>query len=447
MKIKTTFFSHSERTNIIIRNVALSSLVKGVNILISLILVPLTINYVSAELYGIWLSLSTIVTWFSFFDVGFGLGLRNKLTTALALKKIKYGKILVSTTYALMSLIFFAVGIIVYVGCRYVDWPFLLSISPEYNDIVVSSFQIVAVAFCLRMVLQIVGNVCQAYQMTALAGFIDMMGNAIALLFMVLLTKTFAPNLVYLSTALCIAPLIAYLAANVVLYLIKFREVSPSINYVRKFVLGDILNLGFKFFLIQIVCVILFQTTNFIVSHFCGPEQVTVYNIAFKYLNVALFVFSIIQSPIWSAFNDAYALHDYTWMRNIYKKILLLIVVGELCLVGLVIISPIVYKLWIGDSVQIPFKVTVLVAFYAGIQLINSMHAMVLNGMGKIRLQTILLSIQGILFFPIVYVFAESYKLEGILLALALVIAVPTYMLSRQVYLLINNKSSGIYTR
>ena len=53
-----------------------------VSIVINFMLVPLTIGYVSAELYGVWLTLSSIMTWLGFLDVGFTQGLKNKLTEA-----------------------------------------------------------------------------------------------------------------------------------------------------------------------------------------------------------------------------------------------------------------------------------------------------------------------------------------------------------------------------
>jgi O-antigen/teichoic acid export membrane protein len=42
-------------------------LIKGGSIAISLILVPLTIHYINPSRYGIWLTLSSIIVWFSFF--------------------------------------------------------------------------------------------------------------------------------------------------------------------------------------------------------------------------------------------------------------------------------------------------------------------------------------------------------------------------------------------
>ena len=66
------------------KNIISSLLIKGGSIGVSLLLVPLTINYVNADRYGIWLTISSIVAWFSFFDVGLTQGLRNKFAEAKA---------------------------------------------------------------------------------------------------------------------------------------------------------------------------------------------------------------------------------------------------------------------------------------------------------------------------------------------------------------------------
>ena len=44
--------------------------VKLVSVPISFIMVPLTLGYVNEETYGIWLTLSSIVAWINFFDIG-----------------------------------------------------------------------------------------------------------------------------------------------------------------------------------------------------------------------------------------------------------------------------------------------------------------------------------------------------------------------------------------
>src|SRR4029079_7746068 len=78
-----TFFSNSlnrghERSARAKKNILASILIKGLSISVSLILVPLTIDYLNPSRYGIWLTLSSIVGWFVFFNVGLTQGLRNR---------------------------------------------------------------------------------------------------------------------------------------------------------------------------------------------------------------------------------------------------------------------------------------------------------------------------------------------------------------------------------
>ena len=92
-----------ERTATTRSNVIFSSLYKGISILLSLWLVPLTLHYLNPTKYGIWLTLTSIIAWFGFFDVGLGNGLRNKLAEARAKKDYSLARTYVSTTYAIIT--------------------------------------------------------------------------------------------------------------------------------------------------------------------------------------------------------------------------------------------------------------------------------------------------------------------------------------------------------
>ena len=120
--ISTFFTKGHSRTLLAKKNIAASFVVKGLSVLINLALVPLTINYVNPSQYGIWLTLSSIIAWFSFFDVGFGHGLRNKFAEAKALGEFEKARSYVSTTYAVLFLLFFTVWCIFYVCNFFIDW-------------------------------------------------------------------------------------------------------------------------------------------------------------------------------------------------------------------------------------------------------------------------------------------------------------------------------------
>ena len=92
------------------RNILASIFIKGISIAINLVLVPLTIDYVNPSRYGIWLTLSSIIGWFSFFDIGLTQGLRNKFAEAKTKGDDAIAQVYVSTTYAILAIIFGFLG-------------------------------------------------------------------------------------------------------------------------------------------------------------------------------------------------------------------------------------------------------------------------------------------------------------------------------------------------
>lgn len=446
-KLNGLINSENTRTQIIKRNVLYSAGIRGISIIISLLLVPLTINYVSSELYGIWLTLSSIISWLSFFDVGFGLGLRNRLTTAIALGDYHKGKILISTTYCILSIIFLIVSVIGYYLSGIVNWCSVLNISSDYQDVLITSSRIVVVTFCASIILKLIQNVFQAYQMTAAASAVDTVSQILSLALIYVLTKTTFPNLNYLALVFCGAPIVVYIVYSIFLYIGKFKQVAPSLFSIDFKYAKDLFSLGWQFFLIQIICIILYQTVNFVISHYCGPEQVTVYNIAYKYLYCALMVFNIIMAPLWSAYNDAYAKNDYPWMKSLYDRLIKINVIVVLGVFVMIAVSPIVYKMWIGDTVSISLVVSILVGLYIACQTISTMHASILNGMGVIRIQIIQAALQGFLFVGAILIMGKGLDLIGILLIMLLTAVIPAVILPVQVRLLLNNKAKGIWKK
>src|SRR5664280_113011 len=95
--IKNFFNQGNERSVNAKRNILFIAILKGCGIAISLFLVPVTIHYVNPTRYGIWLTLSSIVGWFSFFDIGLGNGLRNKFAEAIASENHDLARTYVST--------------------------------------------------------------------------------------------------------------------------------------------------------------------------------------------------------------------------------------------------------------------------------------------------------------------------------------------------------------
>ena len=130
-KVSAYFTKGNERSVAVKKNIAVSLVLKCISILVSLQVVPLTIGYVNPTKYGIWLTLSSIIAWLSYFDLGFAHGFRNRFAEAKAKGDMKLAKEYVSTTYAVLFLLFSVILLITLVVNNYLDWSRILN--AEFN--------------------------------------------------------------------------------------------------------------------------------------------------------------------------------------------------------------------------------------------------------------------------------------------------------------------------
>ena len=297
------------------KNIAGSLFLKCISILVSLQVVPLTIDYINPTRYGIWLTLSSIIAWLSYFDLGFAHGFRNRFTEAKAKGDIKLAKEYVSTTYAVLFLIFSAVFAIVIIINQYLDWSSILNIDNSYNEELHLVFGILACFFCMNIVASVFTTMLTADQRPALASLIQTSGQVLAFICIYVLTKTTTGNLTCLAFAFSGIPCFFLIITSVFMFSSKkYNDVAPSLRHIRLNLTKQIIGLGGQFFFIMISMLFIYQFINIILSRVHGPETVTQYNIAYKYFSVLNMFFTIVLTPFWSAFTDAYVKKDYEWM-------------------------------------------------------------------------------------------------------------------------------------
>lgn len=444
-RIKNYFTKGHQRSIDAKKNILISFVNKGASICISFILVRLTINYVNPTNYGIWLTLSSIIGWFSFFDIGFGNGLRNRYAEAKAEKKYEKARIYVSTTYAVLTIVFVVVWIVFSIINQYVDWGGILNAPVMIRGELSRLVFIIISFFCLRLILKTVNTIIIADQKPALANFLDMLGQLLSLIVIFILTKTTKGSLIDLGFALGGAPVLILVVSSLVLFRKKYREFCPSINSVDFSYTKDIMGLGVKFFLIQIGAIVLFETTNVIISHVLGPEKVTVYGIAFKYFSVLNMSFIIVLAPFWSAFTDAYTTKDYVWMKNALKKLKIVWNLSVPAALLMLLLSNFIYKLWIGNAVVIPFYVSTLMVFLALVSMRFNLFVYLINGIGKIKLQLYINIIMSLAFIPMAYLGCEKFGIKGILVINIFVGLVYAVVGQVQINKIMANKATGIW--
>jgi O-antigen/teichoic acid export membrane protein len=224
------------------------------------------------------------MTWINYFDIGLGNGLRNQLAKALTLKDYKLGKIYVSTTFAILSVIVVFFIILFLIINPYVEWNKVLNTNPEMASDLSRIVLIVFTFFCLQFIFKTVGTILVADQKPAINDLISVIGNLIALIIIYALTKITIGSLTYVALTFSSAPLLVFVFTYFILFYGKYKYLRPSFSAINLKYTKDLIGIGLQFFIIQIaVCVIAYTSTNIIIAQLLDTESVTIYNIAFKY--------------------------------------------------------------------------------------------------------------------------------------------------------------------
>lgn len=336
--------------------------------------------------------------------------------------------------------------IIFFLSSLFIDWNNIFNVDPSKVPNLKTIINIVFIFICCNFLFRTVGNIYMAYQYSAANDFFSFIGNLVSLLIIYILTLTTNGSLDKVAYTFSGVPAIVYLIAFPVTFKI-FPKISPSIKYIRKDYFKDLIGLGIKFMIIQIAFVVIFLSSNLLISRLFGPQDVTPYNIAFKYFSIITIGFNIVLSPFWSAITDACSRNDFEWIKKTIKRLLLIWIIftfGTLCLL---IIAPFAYKIWIGNEVQIPLSLSILCAIYVTVVSLGNIFAYLINGLGKLRIQLIFAVIQSIVYIPLAVYLSKIYGVEGIISALCIISAASLLWSPLQTYLLLNKKATGIWLK
>ena len=431
------------------KNIGASFFLKGITLAIGFVRVPIALGYLNVTEYGIWLTLSSIITWFAFFDIGLGNGLRNKLAEALAKGDNKLAQIYVSTTYAILTIII----TVVYVSCiiisQFVDWVKILNTSSDLAGELQLLVFVVITSFALRFVFGLITTVLTADQKPAIGSCIGVLGSIFYLIVLIILSKTTSGSLVYLAIASGGSSLIFIIIASIYLYSNTYKVIRPSLNALNFKYFKDLGTLGARFFIVQIAVLIIFATDNMIITQILGPQEVVPYNIARKFIGIISMFFGIIIMPFWSAYTEAYVKDDIKWIKNTTRKLLKIWGLASAGVIILIIISNPVYHFWLGDKIKVPLIISIGMGLFVVISTWNNVFVYLTNATGKIQIQLYCSIIVAIINIPISVYFAKNLGMgaAGVIFGTCVSLLSGSILAPIQHFKIVNKKATGIWNK
>lgn len=445
-KIRTLLNRGNKRSARAKKNIVAMALLRGISVICSMIVVPLTINYVSKYEYGIWLTISSLVSWLSFFDLGIGNGLRNKFIEAIEKKKYKLAKVYVSTSYAIISIIVSVVWLFAITATFFINWCGVLNAEESLRQELIWTVVIVVTNFSLLFILGLNRSLLNAVQKPAIASSFDTATQLVLCIVLLVLVNTTKGSLVYLALAMGGTSFLVLLCSNIWTFNHILKPYKPSYKSVRFRLAKGILSMGILFFFLQIIAIAFYQTNNLIISHYIGPSEVTVYNIAYKYMQILTMIFTILITPFWSAYAEANVNGDYAWMKSMTSRLIKVVIYIAVLGFVMIAISPLFYKIWLNNVVTVPLVVTILVCCFHLSNIWASLWTQLLCGFGKIKLQVICSSLCCLSYLPLGIYGCKHFGLIGLLVAsLISFVLFTSWFGIIQVRKLINRTATGIW--
>lgn len=448
-KVKKAFLKGNARSVRAKKNVVLTIVIKALGVLIGFIYFPLSLDYLGSEKFGIFLILLSMVDWFLNFDLGIGLGLRNKFGESVANNDDEEAVRYISTAYFALGAIISIVTIALLVLNFTLPWTTWLNIAPELIAEVRILGAIIIVAFGIQFIARNIYEIFYALQKMAYVEMFTFITKLSFLILIIIIPYIVADSLLLFGAAKSLTFALVPLIVGLYFFRTKFNKYRPYLKYVRRDYFKDLFSLGLKFFLIKISMLIIHQTNNILIGSFVSFEGVPQYEAAYKYLSIFMLLFVILNNQLWPSNIEAYAKGEFDWMkkslRTVFKIWLATLVLATI----MVLISPTVYKLWLLDNLEIPFMISVVVAISICLTTWVNMFNMVLNGTGKIRLQMFAWLFAACINIPasIFYVKVLDLGVVGIVLG-TITSLIPLVILSPiQVTKILNKSEKGIWAK
>ncbi|KAM3097315.1 hypothetical protein ACKFKF_20290 [Phormidesmis sp. 146-12] len=362
--------------------------VRGVSMGANLLSIPLTAHYLGTERFGLWLTLSMLLSWVSLTD----LGLANSLTNVLSADRpdSPQAKQAVSSAFWLMVGMAIALTLIFFMVHPWVQWDRLFNVTSAQAKSEVGWAAIAFFAgFILRLPLSVAGRIYTAYQegyfyqaWGGLGSLASVTALVVAIQFQVGLPQLV---IVFFGTSL-----LGDLLATVHVFGWRWRSLRPRLSAFSQKQAQWLLKTGLQFWVIQISSIIFFQTDLIIVAQLFGAEKVATYGTILKLFGLLGTIQTAFLFPLWPAYSEAFSRRDISWIIQTFKKTIVLSLLWSISM-GLMLaaFTNNIIFIWLNETVTIDTSLVAAMVVTSVLLAVGHCIGTVLNGMGIIKSQVI----------------------------------------------------------
>ncbi|GAC16443.1 lipopolysaccharide biosynthesis protein [Aliiglaciecola lipolytica] len=445
-KFKNLSDEHVSKRNIrLILSVTTSIVAKFVSMGAALITIPLTLDYLGTQLFGVWMVISGIVAFMSFSDLGLGMGLQNALSRSQGENDTSSPRHFISNCYFFAAFLSLVLCIILVILNNIFSFSWVFELDNKFElDEALTAMKLSILIFIVAIPISLISRVLSGIQKSYIASNLLMLGSILSLL-SIFLTIYFDLGIIGLATLYISSPVLINLLFSIYFFT-KNKSLIPKFSNISKRHFSVIFSSGIWTVLTQLVYTAKMNLPIVIISSFIGMVAVAEFSITQRLVGILSALISMALQPLWAVYGEAYYRGDKVWVtKTLVKSIRLTVLITSTAGLLLVFIGQNIITLWLGEGSPLPSKILVLsFSLWALASNINVCYAMLLNGTGNFKrpfFYSIICVSIGLLISTI---FIHSLGLVGIVLTLFIcseLFRIPfNYLESKRVIKKLNNE-------
>jgi O-antigen/teichoic acid export membrane protein len=362
-----------------------------------LISIPLTIHYLGAERYGMWMTIASLVAMLSSADFGIGFGLLNMVSESYGKEDWEAAARYVSSGFFSLLVVgssILAGAFLVYPHVQWQRWFNVTSAvaAREAGPTLLVLVACVAVSIPLNVTWRVQSGLQQGY----IANLWVILGHCIGLAGLVVGVRN-RIGLPWLVLAVAGAPAFAALLNTGCTFLFAKPWLRPRLSLVRLDSTKRLLGLGLLFFVFQLAQVIGFQSDNMVLAHILGAGKVPVYAVTSRMFSIVGLLMGFVIAPLWPAYGEALARGEIDWLkRTLFRSIVLVLAICIPTNIGLIFTGKRLLSLWVGPQIAPSFSLLLGIGLSQTLMAIVTPLSAFLNGLNILGWQAIFASLMAV---------------------------------------------------
>lgn len=404
-------------------------------------IVPLYIKYWGIALYGDWLVITAITSFFVMSDMGLNNVSNNRFCMKYAEKNFSECNSLIINNIILIG----SIGIISTIGMIIFVLNSNLQLILGLHAIDNSTAALILVILCIQVFLNMLGGVFDSiYNASHLASRATYINNFTKLAYAIILLLCIVFNIELKHLIFCI--IVPYILGFTfkIIDSRKYYRYKLQLNSFDKKLFIKLITPSLSYLMFPMSNAISFQGYTLIVNYALGAPALVLFNTTRTLVNFIRTLVEAITHAVKPELSIAYGERNKVKLKRVYKKSLFLtLILASTCSVFLVLFGDYIYKIWTHGTIM--FNLDLMLAFMLVIilnTLQNSSSVIIhsTNNHQFVAIITLILSIIGII---IAYVIAPLQHLPLI----ALTIAIPEIAIVIYAYFKVNNIINNINTK